>query len=309
MSNLELERSARILVIDDNRAIHDDFRKILGAKPETLRQLEESESALFGEEGCGNRPEAAQFQIDSAYQGEEGLALVERARMEGRPYSLAFVEARIPPGWDGIETTARLWEVDPDLQIVICTSYSDYSWDEMYRRLGQSDRLVILKKPFEEVEAVQLARSLSRKFQLLRDSKEYLTNLERTVAGLTAQLVEERTKFKSIFENLPAGLYQTTPDGRYLSANPALAAIYGYGSPEELMADVPDVEAKLYVVPGRHAELQRLLEQEGQVEGFESEVQCRDGSKKWISETARRITDPDGRLLGYLGCVVEIRRS
>jgi PAS domain S-box-containing protein len=306
MSIFEIECSARILVIDANLAIHDDFKKILGAKPGTLLRLEESESALFGEECPGNRLGTTHYQIDSAYQGEEGLALVGQAVGEGRPYSLAFVELRIPPGWDGIETTGRLWEVDPDLQIVICTAYSDFSWEEMYRRLGHSDRLVILKKPFEGVEAVQLATSLTRKWQLLVDSKGHLANLERMVAGRTSQLVEERVKFKSIFERLPAGIFQTTLEGRYLSANPALAAIYGYGSPEELMAVVTNVEAKLYVAPGRLAEFQRL--QEGQVRTFESEVHCKDGNKKWIRETVRRITDPAGGLLCYLGCVVDITR-
>ncbi len=307
MSNIEIESNARILVIDDNPAIHDDFKKIFSAKPGTLRQLEESESALFGEECPGNRLCTTHYQIDSAFQGIEGLALVERAVREGQPYTLAFVELRIPPGWDGIETAGRLWEIDPDLQIVICTAYSDFSWDELYWRLGRSDRLVILKKPFEGVEAVQLATSLTRKWQLLLDSKGQLANLERMLASRTAELVEERAKFKSIFESLPAGIFQISLEGRFLSANPALAAIYGYGSPEELMAEVTDVEAKLYLEPDRLAQFQRL--REGQVRTFESEVRCKDGRKKWISETVRRMTDPDGGPPCYLGCVVEITRQ
>jgi len=77
------------------------------------------------------------------------LAAVREAVRAARPFAVAFVDVRMPPGWDGVETTCRLWEADPDLQVVICTAYSDHSWDEMIARLGTSDRLVILKKPFD----------------------------------------------------------------------------------------------------------------------------------------------------------------
>ena len=65
---------------------------------------------------------------------------------------MAFIDVRMPPGWDGIETTGRIWEVDPEIQVVICTAFSDYSPDEMLAKLGRSDRLLILKKPFDNVE-------------------------------------------------------------------------------------------------------------------------------------------------------------
>src|SRR6202044_3111068 len=105
------------------------------------------------------------FDIDSAHQGQEGVAMVQQARAEGRPFALAFVDMRMPPGWDGIETTARLLEADPNLQLVICTAYSDYSWDEIARRLGSPDRLVILKKPFDIVEIQQLCNAMTEKWR------------------------------------------------------------------------------------------------------------------------------------------------
>jgi two-component system sensor histidine kinase/response regulator len=114
------------------------------------------------------------------------LEMVQRALAEGRPYAMAFMDVRMPPGWDGIETTARIWAVDPDLQIVICTAYSDYSWGETIARLGQSDRLVILKKPFDNVEALQLATALTEKWELGRQARRQKVDLER--------LVEERTR-------------------------------------------------------------------------------------------------------------------
>src|SRR5262249_47721417 len=145
----------RILIVDDNPAIHDDFRKVLagnlGPKPELVR----AEQALFGDELLPKL--APDFELDSAYQGQEALVKVQRSIQDGRPYAVAFVDVRMPPGWDGIETVKRFWQVDPDLQVIICTAYSDYSWDVMLRTLGASDNLVILKKPFDNVEVLQLA--------------------------------------------------------------------------------------------------------------------------------------------------------
>jgi two-component system sensor histidine kinase/response regulator len=175
-------KNHRILVIDDNRAIHDDFRKILitSCLP---NDLDEDEAALFGETTA--KFALPEFEIDSAYQGQEGLDLIEKSLSEDRPYALAFVDVRMPPGWDGVETTCKIWELYSDLQVVICTAYSDYSWEEMLKTLGYSDRLVILKKPFDNIEVLQLAISMTEKWRLYQQTKLHLDDLER--------MVEERT--------------------------------------------------------------------------------------------------------------------
>jgi len=152
-------QNQRILVIDDNQSIHEDFRKILSRPKAAGPELSAAEAALFGEPLPAI--ELPEFQLDFAFQGQEGLNLIERSLREGRPYAMAFVDVRMPPGWDGIETTAKIWKAYPDLQVVICTAYSDYSWEEMLKILGYSDRLIILKKPFDNIEVVQLAISLT----------------------------------------------------------------------------------------------------------------------------------------------------
>ena len=185
MPSPSLERNPRILVIDDNPAIHADFRKIFAVAPvdENLRTMEE---VLFGP--AAEKPARVAFEIDSASQGAEGLARVEAARAAGRPYAMAFVDVRMPPGWDGIETAARIWAADPELQIVICTAFSDYSWDKMIERLGQSDKLLILKKPFDNIEALQLASALTEKWRLAQQARWQLAELERRVEARTAEL-------------------------------------------------------------------------------------------------------------------------
>jgi two-component system, NtrC family, sensor kinase len=298
----------RILVIDDNRAIHEDFRKVLSPAQKAADNFEAAEAALLGEEPAAETDGICRqrFEIESAYQGKDGLAMVAAALQRGEPYAMAFVDVRMPPGWDGIETTAKIWEIDPDLQIVICTAYSDYSWGEMQKKLGQSDRLVILKKPFDRIEVAQLASSLTRKWQLQHESNRRLGDLEAMVVARTAEVVREQDMVRSIFDNSPEGIFQTNQEGRFIAANPALTAIYGYASPRELMEQLTDADAQLYVEPGRRAEWQRRIGQEKVVRGFESEIKCKDGTRKWISETACCVNNEDGSLRYYQGFVVDI---
>jgi signal transduction histidine kinase/AmiR/NasT family two-component response regulator len=202
MKTPSAEKNLRILVVDDNRSIHSDFQKIL-ADERTTDKARAMEAALFGE--ATDRRQTVRFELHSAYQGQEGFEMVRRAVAEGRPYAMAFMDVRMPPGWDGIETTTRIWEVDPEMQIVICTAYSDYSWDQMGEKLGQPDKLVILKKPFDTVEALQLATALTEKWNLARQAKYQLENLEELVGERTRELrtakeaAEAAAKAKSEF--------------------------------------------------------------------------------------------------------------
>jgi two-component system, NtrC family, sensor kinase len=186
MNSASDKPNRRILIIDDNPSIHEDFRKIFPAERPEHSALAAAEAALFGSPPAP-APQVP-FVLDSAYQGQEGLARVEAALAAGRPYAMAFVDVRMPPGWDGIETIARLWAVAPDLQVVVCTAYSDYSLDEIIQKLGNSDRLVILKKPFDNIEALQLAQALTEKWRLLRAAHSRAESLEQRVAARTTEL-------------------------------------------------------------------------------------------------------------------------
>jgi CheY-like chemotaxis protein len=169
-------KNNRLLVIDDNRAVHDDFRKILITASTLPNDLAADEAALFGETAEKFRPPL--FEIDSAYQGDEGLEMIERSLLEGRPYAMAFVDVRMPPGWDGIETTCKIWEKYRDLRVVICTAYADYSWEEILQKLGYSERIIILKKPFESIEVLQLAAAMTEQWRLNQKAKLRLGDFE-----------------------------------------------------------------------------------------------------------------------------------
>ena len=173
----------RILVIDDNAAIHNDFRKVLGADGEDASALAAAELAILGEAPLQavNRG----FEVDSAYQGQEGVAKIRQAVDEGRPYAMAFVDMRMPPGWDGLETIERLWGIDPEIQVVICSAHSDRDWTDVVSRLNNSDQLLVIKKPFEAVEVVQSANALTRKWQNERMVRRQVETLEQEVTART----------------------------------------------------------------------------------------------------------------------------
>jgi len=173
----------RVLLVDDLPSIHDDYRKVL-AVPDDNSALDDDEALLFGT----SKRTAVGFELESAYQGLEAIEKVEAALRAGRPYAMAFVDMRMPPGLDGVETVERLWAVDPSLQVVICTAYSDYAWDEVFRRLDAQDRLLVLKKPFDPVEMAQLARTLTVKWNLHVKAEMKVAELDAAVTERTRSL-------------------------------------------------------------------------------------------------------------------------
>jgi len=180
------QTNRRILIVDDTPAIHADFRKILTPDTHGEADLNTLEQTLFG---TRQSPHLT-FQLDSAYQGQEALKLVQNALDEGRPYALAFTDMRMPPGWDGLETIEKLWAVDPNLQIALCTAYSDYSWEAMAERLEFGDQLLILKKPFDTLEIRQMANALTWKWQLAQDAALKMLNLEQTIEARVHELLK-----------------------------------------------------------------------------------------------------------------------
>jgi len=178
--------SRRVLVVDDNAAIHEDFRKILGGNTESSAELLAAERLLLGEAAPGVARPA--FEIDTALQGQEGVARVRHALEEERPYAMAFIDMRMPPGWDGLETILRLWELDPHVQVVICSAHSDYDWTEVVARLDHSDKLLVIKKPFEPIEVLQCANALTRKWDNERTLRRQVEHLERVVEARTQGL-------------------------------------------------------------------------------------------------------------------------
>ena len=191
----------RVLVVDDHLGIHEDFRKILGGTSGALAEIQAAEDELFGPKPAAIEP--VSFEVTTAFQGQEALEKVREAARNQSPYAMAFVDIRMPPGWDGVETTARIWQVDPGLQVVLCTAYSDYSWERIALQLGSSDRFLILKKPFERIEVVQMAHSLAAKWELERQAALRVEELETKVQERTRELRSSLDKVNTLRGMLP----------------------------------------------------------------------------------------------------------
>ncbi len=177
----------RILIVDDTPSIHEDFYKIL-VPEEGSDDLRASEAALFGESSTSANYFQVPLELISSYQGQEALDVVKESVKTHRPFAIAFVDMRMPPGWDGVKTIEQLWQVDEYLQIVICSAYSDYNWSQIAARLGSSDRLLILKKPFEDIEIIQLTHALTAKWTLMQQSIDKMNALDKLVQERTAEL-------------------------------------------------------------------------------------------------------------------------
>lgn len=174
----------RVLVIEDDPAVQRTVRAILTRPPEIFR----SETQAPLSEAIPFDPAQEGFEVDCADRGQTGLGMVQTALQEGRAYALAFVDMRLPSGWDGTKTIEHIWRIDPEIQIVICTAYSDHEWNHVLGKVGRSDQLLILRKPFDAIEVWQLANSLTHKWHLAKKAQQQLDSLNSLVDQRTAEL-------------------------------------------------------------------------------------------------------------------------
>jgi two-component system cell cycle sensor histidine kinase/response regulator CckA len=278
---MSLMQNNRILLVDDNPAIHTDFKKILLAGKNRSEGLDSAEAILFGEVKHGAGPQMEHFELESAMQGREALDKVKHALAEERPFAAAFVDVRMPPGWDGIETVARMWEVQPDLQVVICTAYSDYSWEDMMSRFGRSDNLLILKKPFDNVEVLQLAHALTKKWQVTKLADLRLKEMDVMVRQRTQELQtahdrlrgsEER--FSKAFHASPIAMaIHTLAEGRFADANEAFYRMTGF-TREQLIGKTA---AELNICRDLEARAWPTLRSQKSVRNIECDMPSADG--------------------------------
>ncbi|CAN5511975.1 EAL domain-containing protein [soil metagenome] len=201
-------RNPRILVIDDDKTIQDAYRAILTPRRINSSALDAIAAELFDEPGSSADASAETiFDLDVASQGQESVELAKAAIAEGRPYDMAFVDMRMPPGWDGLETIENLWNVDADLEVVICTAFSDFSWEQIVNRLGRTHRLLLLRKPFDKAEVWQLASAQARKRQAERLALARQLELEAINSRLKQEIqarttAEDRLKHDALHDGL-----------------------------------------------------------------------------------------------------------
>lgn len=223
-AKIPITPNRRILLVDDNASILEDFQKVLDFADTS--ELDQYSRRLFGStsdtdlndtKSDSSKTRAEQlprpiFEIDAALSGEEGYCKAVERQKAGEPYAMAFVDMRMPLGWDGVETVKKLWSTDPHMQIVICTAYSDYSWEELIQGLEHQDNLLLLKKPFEPIEVCQLSLSLTEKWSMSRIARMRLKEVEDLVEAKTAEVIAAN-QHKSRFLNIIGHEFLTPLNG------------------------------------------------------------------------------------------------
>jgi diguanylate cyclase len=207
--------NGRILVIDDNPDIHRDFTKILGGTDGVTGAatvLDDLEAALFGGGASAVTPAASQFELTHCYQGEDGFRALREANARDQRFVAAFVDMRMPPGWDGLQTIREIRKIDTETTIVVCTAYSDHSWHEIAAEAGALDRLLILKKPFDPIELEQLARALRERDALLQRARMRTDELEAIVRVRTSELNAARERDRLRMSELESAVQQRTAE-------------------------------------------------------------------------------------------------
>jgi diguanylate cyclase (GGDEF)-like protein/PAS domain S-box-containing protein len=290
----------RILFVDDLTSIHTDFRKIL-AKDPAEPDIEADETLLFG----ATTPAAGEsFEMDSAFQGEEALHKLRASLKADRPYAMAFIDMRMPPGWDGVETVEHLWAEDPRLQVVFCTAHSDYSWKEVLNRLDVRDRLLILKKPFDAIEVYQFASALTAKWTRTEQAAFKMNNLEEAVA----QRTQELSNANIIVQNSPVILYRLRGEPNfpliYVSEN-----ISKWGHDPQTLKNSSDWAKGLIHTEDRpkvDEAMMSTLQSDAQGASIEFRLRAGDGSLHWVENRYIPVRDSQGRLVEVEGIVIDI---
>jgi two-component system, cell cycle sensor histidine kinase and response regulator CckA len=213
----------RVLIIDDDPEIQNAYRLVLSTEPENRNSSRTRLARLLPKDLTVEPPASPRFELGFAGQGPEGVALAAAALEKNQPFAVAFIDIRMPPGFDGMETAARIRRIDPDMEIVVVTAYSDRSRDEIVRAVGCPEKLLFLRKPFDPEELIQMALSLTAKW-----------NLARQAEGNKAALAESEARFRALVETTSDWVWETDADGRFTYCSPLCETIYGY-RPNELV--------------------------------------------------------------------------
>lgn len=208
-----LNYKPKILICDDNESIHEDFKFTLGYS-NTQKEKQELSNKLAtlihdiegdtqaSEPNLTSSQPPVEYELHFAKQGEEAMHKVVEAEANNEPYSLIFMDVRMPPGIDGIQTIKLLRKDYPHLEFVICTAFSDYNWDDIAKELGHTDKVLFVPKPFDPTAIKQVALSQSIKFCLNRENQAYREKLESMVETRTQQLQQQLDDIKSMQKTL-----------------------------------------------------------------------------------------------------------
>ena len=229
------QTNRRILIADDEPKILDGLSGILGPPKEKTNELRNLEAHLFGKSGSSRK--TIYYDVCCCRQGDEAVSQAEQAMDRGEPFAVAFLDVRMPPGPDGIATAERLRKMDPNLQIVIMTGYSDFDIHEIARRIPPADKLLYLQKPVHSQEITQFALALTSKWQsdyqlhqqnqLLTDQNEILKDHIELHKKMELRLKHAAEEWRTTFDSINDPISLQDNNYRILRANKAFSDAFG----------------------------------------------------------------------------------
>ncbi len=304
----------RILIVDDEPHVLKSFEKILkrnGKRNEKHDALQELEKALFNEQSKSE--EGFSYSLTFCNQGEQAIMAIEESLQEDNPFAIAFLDVRMPPGIDGIVTGERIRKLDPDIEIVIVTAYSDTDVDEIARRIPPLDKLLFILKPFHPIEVVQFTAALATKWQhgrylksLHQQMEAELKFREDNIMVLYQRLqedIQQRKRYEKqlkrhaiVFETMDEAVLISDLEGRMLDANPSFEKIYGY-SKDEMMGK------RLDKVHPNGEEVVNMILQSLKTKGYwngELPIVRKNGRTGWVRINVKEYFDHDDHLIGFI---------
>lgn len=270
-------QEVRILIVDDNPTIHEDFRKILNPHRPDAKNLEQVKAMLFKEEK--QRVELTTVAIDSAYQEKEAIAMVQHAVAANQPYALIFLDIRVPLQRECIKAVKKIWSLDPEIQIVLCSAAANFSWEEFIDLLGETDQLLFLHKPFGIMEVRQLTYALTKKWCLSQQLRQQVINLRDIVADRTNELNKTVSLLRSTLDSTADGILVVDNNGKIVTFNQQFAKMWNI--PNEILKTGNDDQALEFACrqlknPNSFLNKVKELYQSPDAEGFD-ELQFKDG--------------------------------
>jgi len=290
----------RILAVDDEPFILDLYQKLLSSAP----MLDGSSAGVENADidpGVSTQP----FDIVLCSQGDEAVEEVKAACEENHPFAIAFVDMRMSPGPDGLWTAEHIRSIDPYVQIVLVTGYTDIDIIELARRVPPRDKLLYLQKPFQSQEIWQFASSLSAKWKVERQFRTIQADLEAMVERRTSSLRESEAKYRSLFEDSRDAIYISDTGGKFLDVNQFTLELFGYDRADMIGKDVRNI----YVSPDDYERFQSEIEQKGSAKDYEVKLCGITGIEMDCLVTASIWKTKDGNILGYQGIIRNITKQ
>lgn len=276
----------RILIIDDDCEIFHAFQAVLA--PDSIPSHQKM-AQLLKKSLDAPVPTAVSFSLQYAAQGEDGFRVVEKALAESQPFAVAFIDIRMPPGWDGVKTAASIRAIDPNIEIVIVTAYSDRSQEDILASVGTPEKLLFFKKPFDPDEVRQLAISLTEKWNIFLAEKE-----------AQALLKASEEQYRNLVVNISDWVWETDPEGTFTYCSPVCHRLFGYEMDElvgrayeMLLAESERGIFRSHLQQGRQGDFH--------VVSIERICRRKDASKVYIESSFTRILDKDGAVRGFRG--------